>query len=299
MKRSESESTPDASASIQAAGPTSDQLERPPSPTPRTSTSTSASHNRSTLASPSSSTVDHHSVCMDQVVHRRLLPSATYPAPPFLQSLVDCRLETLPSSATHGGPGACYACTTTHPGPAAQPGGASDDFEFSDADDSSSESSDSELGNDDDADTTHWQQCSSTGTTDSDSAPDCPDDRDTMQTRNCRRDTDSGSEIDFNVQISADVQHAARGDSQHWQHSDASANVERSRFLSAERQCRLCKTGHEHPYHFFFECAAGRFPSLRDALLLDAPLQNWRILAAIRDAVLNFERRSLRDLRSR
>jgi hypothetical protein len=78
------------------------------------------------------------------------------------------------------------------------------------------------------------------------------------------------------MQISTNVQHAARGDSQ--QHSDAtgSANVERIRFLSAERQCRLCKTGHEHPYHFFFECAAGRFPSLRDAaalaLLLDAPL---------------------------
>jgi hypothetical protein len=70
------------------------------------------------LTSPSSSTVDHHSVCMDQVVHR-ILPCATYPALPFLQ-LLDCRLETLPSSTTLGGLGADYACTTTHPGPAAQ-----------------------------------------------------------------------------------------------------------------------------------------------------------------------------------
>jgi hypothetical protein len=112
--------------------------------------------------------------------------------------------------------------------------------------------------------------------------------------QNCNSDTDSGSYVDVNMQISTNVQHAARGDSQ--QHSDASANVERIRFLSAERQCRLCKTGHEHPYHFFFECAAGRFPSLRDALLLDAPLQYWRILAAIRDAVLNEDHLEIYDL---
>jgi hypothetical protein len=176
---------------------------------------------------------------------------------------------------------------TGHTG-ASGTGVAGDEFEFSDADDSSSESSDSELGNDDDAVTT--QQCSST--TDSDSAPDCPDDRDTAQ--NCSSDKDSGSDIDVNIQISADVRHAARGDSQ--QRSDASANAERSRFLSAERQCRLCKTGHDHPYHFFFECAAGRFPSLCDAMLLDAALQYWRILAAIRDAVLNEDHLEIYDL---
>jgi hypothetical protein len=97
------------------------------------------------------------------------------------------------------------------------------------------------------------KQCSST--TDSDSAPDCPDDRDTVQ--NCSSDKDSGSDIDVNVQICADIQHAARGDSQ--QRSDASENEERSRFLSAERKRRLCNTDHEHLYDFFFECAAGRF----------------------------------------
>jgi hypothetical protein len=72
--------------------------------------------------------------------------------------------------------------------------------------------------------------------------------------------------------------------------------VERIRFLSAERQCRLCKTGHEHPYHFIFECAAGRFPSQRDVLLLDAPLQYWRTLAAIRDAVLDEDHFEIYDL---
>jgi hypothetical protein len=41
---------------------------------------------------------------------------------------------------------------------------------------------------------------------------------------------------------------------------------------------------------------AGRFPSLRDAMLLDAPLQYWRILAAIRDAVLNEDRLEIYDL---
>jgi hypothetical protein len=130
------------------------------------------------------------------------------------------------------------------------------------------------------------QQCSSTA--DSDCAPDCPDDSDTVQY--CSSDTDSSSDIDVNMQISADAQHAARGDSQ--QRSDTSANVERNRFLSAERQCRLCKTGHGH---LFFECAAGRFPSLRDALLLDAPLQYWCILAAIRDAVLDEDHLEIYD----
>jgi hypothetical protein len=92
----------------------SSSCERPPSLTPRTSTSAALS--RST--SPSLSTADHHSVVLEQVVHR-VSPSATSPAPPMLQSL-DCKMETLPSSATRVGPAAGYACTTTHPGPAAQ-----------------------------------------------------------------------------------------------------------------------------------------------------------------------------------
>jgi hypothetical protein len=47
---------------------------------------------------------------------------------------------------------------------------------------------------------------------------------------------------------------------------------------------------------FFFECAAGRFPSLRDALLLDALLQYWRIFAAIRDADLNEDHMKIYNL---
>jgi hypothetical protein len=168
-------------------------------------------------------------------------------------------------------------------------GVAGDDFEFSDADDSSSESSGSELDEADDGETV--QGCSSA--TDSDDrsleAP-ASDDGNTVQ--NCASDTDS--EPGFSVTACDDARQTAPDDSR--EPRVASAGAARARFMSTERQCRLCNLGHEHPYHFFFECTAGRFVSLRDAMHLDAPLQYWRILAAIRDAVLSEDRLEVYDL---
>jgi hypothetical protein len=59
------------------------------------------------------------------------------------------------------------------------------------------------------------------------------------------------------------------------------------KFMSLERPCRLCKSGLEHPYHFFFECTAGAsgFPALHKLLLQSAALQYWRILSQIDAAV--------------
>ena len=54
---------------------------------------------------------------------------------------------------------------------------------------------------------------------------------------------------------------------------------------AAFETCRFCGSGHEHPYHAFFECSAGRLPGLRAALLADAPVVWNRLLVKIRQAV--------------
>ena len=149
-------------------------------------------------------------------------------------------------------------------------GVAGDDHEFSDPDDSSSDDSNSEPDESDDGETV--QNCHSA--TDSDSAPN-----------------------EFNAsELTEDdtVQQAARPNQRRL--PTARADTDRSRFMSLERQCRLCKSGLEHPYHFFFECPAGRLPALRQALLLDAPLQYWRVLAAIQEASLSEDGLEIDDL---
>ena len=54
---------------------------------------------------------------------------------------------------------------------------------------------------------------------------------------------------------------------------------------AAFEACRFCGSGHEHPYHAFFECSAGRLPGLRAALLADAPIVWNRLLKRVRQAV--------------
>ena len=54
---------------------------------------------------------------------------------------------------------------------------------------------------------------------------------------------------------------------------------------AAFEACRFCGSGHEHPYHAFFECSAGRLPGLRAALLADAPIVWNRLLERVRQAV--------------
>ena len=120
--------------------------------------------------------------------------------------------------------------------------------------------------------------------TDSDSAHTEFDDEDTVQQRNSASDSDTESTASGLTEDDT-VQQAARPNQRRL--PAARADTDRSRFMSLERQCRLCKSGHEHPYHFFFECPAGRLPALRQALLLDAPLQYWLVLAAIQKASLS------------
>ena len=56
---------------------------------------------------------------------------------------------------------------------------------------------------------------------------------------------------------------------------------------AAAMPCRFCGSGHEHPAHAFFECEAGRLPSLRRALQDDAPRAWERLLGRIENTVLS------------
>ena len=162
-----------------------------------------------------------------------------------------------------------------------------DDNEFSDADDSSTTSSLSE------AETT--QQCTSDSGT-----SDCEDsDCETIQRCPDASDTDSSSEglgphsSLHTVTISpARSTSRTRGPARRKRSarrrpvaSAPRSKADHSQFVSHERQCRLCGTGFEHPYHFFFECNAGGFPELREPLLRSAALQYWRVLSSIGTAV--------------
>jgi hypothetical protein len=140
---------------------------------------------------------------------------------------------------------------------------AGDDNELSDSDDSSSDS---------DNDTV--QNCNESLT---DSDPDEP----LGQT-----DSDRGSTDDSDSQAQAPSGPAAPTSGSQ-ANTFTGRSLDRIKFMSLERSCRLCSNSLEQPYHFFFECTAGGFPSLRSALVADAPAQFGRIVSGISTALLN------------